>query len=130
MKTFKQFITEDQFRFSAFLVARLNMPQIKTISHFENYVQHLGINTSYIKVVPTDFRPTQVDFDQSKVDRIVAQREITSKPIIGSTDGYILDGHHRYRASLQTETEVNILVVDLDINKLLKLAMDYTELYG
>jgi len=130
MKSFKQFIHEEQFQAPGFSIARISMPQIKIVSHFENYVQHLGIKTSYKQYYAPNLRPTQTDFDQTKVDRIIADQKIDSKPIIVSSDGYILDGHHRYQAAVQTMSDISVLEIDLPINKLLKLSIDYVELYG
>ena len=130
MKTFKEFIAEEQCKFPAFYVSRSNMPQIKTISQFESHVNSFGVETEYKFVNAAELRTTQTDYDQSKVDSIVADSQITSKAIIISADGYILDGHHRALAAAQKGVEVEALVVNLPINKLLKLAMEYTESYG
>lgn len=134
MKSFRQFINEDtnRFNFPAFFVARLTMPQITNIHHFVNYVNHLGITTEEKKVtgISHKYQPTQFDFDQQKVDRIIADSEKASKPILATSDGYILDGHHRYQAASQEDLEVSVIEIDLPINKALKLAQDYLELYG
>lgn len=131
MKTFRQFLKEDQFPFSAFFVARLSMPQIKNIPHFINYVNHLGIKTEEKVISNIDsYSPTQFDFDQDKVDRIIEDDEKRSKPILVSSDGYILDGHHSYQAASQSGLAATVIEIDLNINKALKLAIDYVEHYG
>jgi len=131
MKTFRQFLKEDQFPFSAFLVARLSMPQIKNIPHFINYINHLGIKTEEKVISNIDsYSPTQFDFDQDKVDRIIEDDEKRSKPILVSSDGYILDGHHSYQAASQSGLAATVIEIDLNINKALKLAIDYVEHYG
>jgi len=131
MKTFRQFLKEDQFPFSAFFVARLSMPQIKNIPHFINYINHLGIKTEEKVISNIDsYSPTQFDFDQDKVDRIIEDDEKRSKPILVSSDGYILDGHHSYQAASQSGLAATVIEIDLNINKALKLAIDYVEYYG
>lgn len=107
------------------------MPQIKNIPHFINYVNHLGIGTEEKIISDIDsYSPTQFDFDQDKVDRIIEDDKKRSKPILVSSDGYILDGHHRYQAASQSGLAATVIEIDLNINKALKLAIDYVEHYG
>jgi hypothetical protein len=70
MKTFKQFILEDQMKMSAFNLPRSQMPQIKDIDSFLSYVSSQGHSSMDMFGDVDDFRPTQTDFDQEKVNRI------------------------------------------------------------
>lgn len=131
MQRFKQFLTEYGSQpFSAFLVARVSMPQINNVNDFTNFLDQLGVDVVSGLQSVSHLHPTQTDYDQEKVDRIVSHMHTDNDltPIIISNDGFVADGHHRYYAAKQSELEINVLVVSLPINKLLKLMYDYTEL--
>jgi ParB-like chromosome segregation protein Spo0J len=70
--------------------------------------------------------PTQTDFNQDKVDQIKSDWNYivgNQKPIIASKeDGFVLDGHHRFFAAKQLGTGINVIFVDLPINKLLAIS--------
>ncbi len=82
------------------------------------------------------YSPTQFEYDEDKVRRIITDWEYDqdtieqTKPIIVSEDNFVLDGHHRYFAAKQSRTAVPVVKVYLPINKLLKLAFEYQEHYG
>lgn len=133
MQRFKQFLQEnDTLRFSAFLISRTSMPQINNVNDFVNFLDHQGVDATHNNTTVDHLNPTQTDFDQQKVDRIVSDwadgGASDVKPIIISDDGFVADGHHRYYAALQSNTPINVIVVMLPINKLLKAMYDYTEL--
>lgn len=142
MKTFREFLKEQSFRdfeidkhvniieqnFVGFNVARANMPQLK-VDEFLKFLQKLDIVYNLYTGNVFKFNPTQKDFDQDKVNQIVSTNSDLTKltPILVSEDGFILDGHHRYFASIQTGLPIQYIVIDLPINKLLKLAIQYVE---
>jgi disulfide oxidoreductase YuzD len=127
MQTFAQFINETP-SFSAFLISRVSMPQIRNVSDFGQFLDQLGVSGTYTEIDPQNYNPTQTDFDQSKVDRLIAAEDQETTPIIVSEDNFVADGHHRFYAALQSSSTVQALIVNLPINKLLKLMYDYTEL--
>ena len=125
MKEFNHVLKEELVPFSAFLIARMSMPQIKDVADFKSYLDNIGIDTEDMYGTVEVFKPTQFDYDQNKVDRIISSDMKNHKPIIVSQDYFVLDGHHRYYAALQSESPINILYVNLPINKLLKMAYEY-----
>lgn len=130
MKSFKSFLEESQtFISGGFNIARCDMPQIDDQDAFIAHIESLGLiamNTT----IPTEVvKPTQIEFDQSKVDKMKSSNIIGS--IIVADDLYILDGHHRYFATLQNNVKViNAYIVNVSINKLLKIAYEYLEDVG
>jgi len=136
MKSFKVHIKEKIVPFSAFVLPRSQMPQIKNTDHFINYIEQLGINTTNFISSVTAINPTQFEYDKWKVNNIKMDWRKdpdsiqTSKPILISDDNFVLDGHHRYFAALQSNNEIPIIQIDLPINKLLKLTLDYRDLHG
>lgn len=129
MKTLREYLNEDLIPFSGFSLPRNVMPQIKDMSHFLNYLDQLTIYYNQSKQDVNQFKPTQREFDRTKVNRIKKELSKQTKPIIVSEDGYVLDGHHRYFAFKGSDSLINVIEVQLPINKLLKLAIDYTEAY-
>ena len=51
---------------------------------------------------------------------------------VTSKDGFIIDGHHRFLASilLDPKMKVNCMVIDLPINKLLPASLSYSDAIG
>jgi|AntDeeMinimDraft_5_1070356.scaffolds.fasta_scaffold26318_2 hypothetical protein len=130
MKNFRQFITEEMSQFSGFLISRDNMPQIKNVKDYVNFIERQGIRVDSGNMMVYMFRPTQINFEQEKVDRIkadVGDDTSTMTPIVVSEDGFVLDGHHRYFAARQMDISIPVITVNLPINKLLKLTNEYLE---
>jgi len=136
MKTFTQFIADAKENeeitslwdmTSAFLIPRDQMPQVN-VEDFVHRLSQLSIDWVKEKGIPSEFRPTQIDFDSEKANSIAMELSANgsddNNPIIVSNDLYVLDGHHRYIGSIISGVPVHVLAVDLPINKLLKLAMD------
>jgi hypothetical protein len=127
MKSFKEFLQEENFNTPAFCVGRQSMPQIEDNIKFVDFLKQHRFYVSYDVIDASLIKPTQVDFDQDKVDNIIDGGQFNSNKVIVSSDGYLLDGHHRYLAALQTGSSIGIIRVDTTINTLLKVAIDYTE---
>lgn len=131
MKSFRQFIQEEMIQGSGFNLPRSQMPQIKDIDNFLSFISSFG-HSSFDGFGQVDqFKPTQTNYDQSKVDRIIkdwkSQLEASrAKPIIVSYDGFVVDGHHRYLAALQTGYEIQYRELSTNVADSLKLAYEYT----
>ncbi len=134
MKTFSDFLTEEMISFSAFNIARSNMPQIINIEGFLKFVDTVGVqHTKDIREVDY-LRPTQNEYKENKVKKITYMMQADNydptqlKPIIVSSDNFVLDGHHRYFAAIAASKPIPVITIDLMVNQLLKLAINYTEL--
>jgi uncharacterized protein (DUF1015 family) len=142
MKELSQHLEEAISSFSGFLLSRVQMPQIDDIEDFKTFLYENDIRFVSIRLELDNFlsknifKPTQTDYDENKVDRIVADLENKNldevKPVIFSEDGYVLDGHHRYYAAkklalTRPHSKFPILKVNLPINKLLVSANQYQE---
>lgn len=125
MKGFIDFIKEAEMCAGGFNIARSQMPQIEDQEDFISFLEERGVGSLFISLATSVIKPTQVNFDQSKVDSMKSG-EIGS--IIVSDDFYVLDGHHRYFAAVQSGNKtIGTYFVDAGINKLLKLAYEYLE---
>ena len=60
-----------------------------------------GLTISKGTISPKQLHPSQKEIYKSKVDTIISKSDpYTIKPIIISSDNYIVDGHHRWAAFL------------------------------
>lgn len=114
---------------AAFNLTRVSMPQINDQENFLKYLLLNDVDAEW-NLHPIDFiKPIQIDIDQEKVIAMTGKPNL--KPIIVSDMGYILDGHHRYFASLLNDEDViSTYRVNTGINQLLALANDYVEQEG
>ena len=80
------------------------MPQIAgpDKKEFFDYLSEQGIEYKTKSVPVGELKGTQADFNAEKVDKMLEQmKESGVRPgsaVLASNDGYILDGHHRWRA--------------------------------
>lgn len=81
-------------------VPRRHMPQIDE-KHYEDLFRYIYDNGGKIKkeiVDPADLMSTQSEFSDKGVEAAMTNGKM-NKPIIISSDGYVLDGHHRWLAA-------------------------------
>lgn len=124
MISFTTFIAEQNICIPGGMnIGRSSMPQLDT----DAFVKHLEDNgiSVYRNTDIKDVKPLQVNIDTAKVSEIASKGAANISPIIVSSDGYVLDGHHRYFASKAVDCAVDGYVVELPINKLLKIALEY-----
>ena len=87
---------------------------------------------------PMDLKPTQADIYMSNaLKKVKSAEEGTWKPwassVLASNDGHILDGHHRWAATIVyndkngTNEKMSINKVNMPIKDLLKVANAYTD---
>lgn len=111
-------------------IPRYQMPQIEG-KHFDDFIQWLksqGI-TSATKSVPAGgLRMAQTEFNKTKVMKLMKQPD-SGKPILVSSDGYVLDGTHRFLAQYNRNRGglINVVQVNKPIRELLKIARNYSK---
>lgn len=108
------------------------MPQIKD---FDAFMADLAENDHAVvtlTVDPNELIPTQGNFSDEKVDKMVKDGGWNSKPIISSDDDFVLDGHHRWLAAVAAGKVIKTRVVDMKIEELLDFVKDkpYVETRG
>lgn len=82
------------------------------------------IKKERFKTSPKSLTPSQKDFNSKKVEAIKENLKKDSsnfKPIWISKDGFIIDGHHRWKASIDILKEIPVIQVQLKR----KAALDY-----
>lgn len=108
--------------------SRALMPQIKG-DKMQSFLKHLesqDIKHDIQKLPVKELRATQSEFDLTKVDQMIGQRNDIK--IVVSNDGYIMDGHHRWLADYNTdkESKISAIVVDLPILELMRVAKEFS----
>lgn len=126
MKSFKTFLEESQtFVSSGFNIARSEMPQLNDIDAFIDHIERSGILALNIELRVDSLKPTQIEYDQAKVDSMIGK---DLGRIVVSNDLFVLDGHHRYFAAAQSGVKtIKAVLVDTTINKLLNAAYAFLE---
>ena len=126
MKSFKTFLEESQtFVSGGFNIARSEMPQLNDIDAFIDHIERSGVIALNIELRVDSLKPTQIEYDQSKVDSMIGK---DLGRIVVSNDLFVLDGHHRYFAAAQSGVKtIKAVLVDTTINKLLNAAYAFLE---
>lgn len=111
---------------------RHSLPQIRDFEAFTKDLGENGIKMSTKLLRPGDLAPTQSNFNEEKVDSMIAEGGWEKKPIISSSDQFVVDGHHRWLAAAKTKMPVKSRVVDMSCDDLLKFLKDkpYCEKVG
>lgn len=109
-------------------IERALMPQI-TSNNREEFLKHLsskGITHTKTTMLPSEMKATQSEFNTDIVSNIMNTKP-KMHPTIVSNDHYILDGHHRWLANLNTNKnkEVPVIKIDTGILSLLHHAKNF-----
>lgn len=109
-------------------IARGDMPQITT-EHFPAFVDSLDVRITKTKQSISSLKPIQKEINIEKAEVIKRKQGelIKQKPIIISSDNYVLDGHHRWLAILLMDKNANVPVVKINmpIRQLLDAAHNF-----
>lgn len=117
---------------------RKDMPQIPA-DHLDEFKAHLaerGIHTRLTTVDPATLKATQNELDGRKVGMMIhAMRtgtmQGTDKPVWISSDGKLLDGHHRWAAeavlSLEEPRKLTVVRVDVPMTHLIGQARQFAK---
>lgn len=100
------------------LQKRINLPQIAQHEEFIKDLTISGVNLHKASVDPNTLEPTQSEFNDDKVAKLVGNGGYKTFPIITSNDGFIVDGHHRWKASQVAKDNIDILKIDMAYNDL------------
>ena len=114
-------------------IPRKKMPQIKS-SDYPEFVDYLADNgASFTKetVPATSLKPVQKEFSKKGVEKQIKKlaKDGIKKPVIASSDDYIMDGHHRWLVALNTRDSVDIYRVNKPGKELLDLLLAFPKVY-
>jgi len=114
-------------------IPRKKMPQIKS-SDYPEFIDYLADNgATFTKEVvpPQSLKPVQKEFSKQGVEKQIkkAAKGKPKKPVIASSDDYIMDGHHRWLVALNTKDNVDIYRVNKPGKELLDLLLAFPKVY-
>src|SRR5210317_1740047 len=107
-------------------IKRAEMPQVATKDYpeFINYLKDNGAHFTKDTVSPDSLKAIQGEFSDRGIEKALMKQHI-KKPSIVSSDNYIIDGHHRWLAAMNTGQKVDIFRVDKPGKELLQLVKDF-----
>lgn len=124
-------------------IPRSQMPQIPPdrLNQFQDRLREAGFDFGPAVIDPMDLSATQSELDGSKVGGIMraaraGDLDLLGNPMWISTDGHVLDGHHRWAAALALSAncggcvEIPVIRVDLPMSDLLAFANAFNDEAG
>ena len=117
-------------------ITRDKMPQVKQDDYqeYKTYLKDNGVTLRPEVIDAKDLKPMQSEFsDQGVAKQMNRNKEkgegMNPKPLLASSDGYIIDGHHRWLAAVNSGFKVNILRANVDAQELLSLTLKFPRVY-
>lgn len=111
-------------------IPRDKMPQVHKDNYpeFLDYLSDNGVTFNKTTMPASDIKPIQSEFSDAGVVKALVKRK-TKKPSILSSDNYIIDGHHRWLASLNTGNDILVYKTNVPANQLLELVLKFPKTY-
>jgi len=108
-------------------VNRIEMPQIRKENWqaFLTYARGLTTLAEESGVDPKSLRAVQSEFSQERVDAIPAEK--LQWPILVSSEGYVLDGNHRWIKAYQLGHPLKVLRLGLDVGDSLAMMREFPQ---
>jgi hypothetical protein len=110
---------------------RHEMPQVHK-QHYPELFKYLADNGGKMTkgmVAATSLKAVQSEFSDEGIEKMMRKGGITAdgtkKPLLVSSDNYIIDGHHRWLAAWNQEETVPIIKISIPVRKLLQLVQDF-----
>lgn len=113
-------------------IPRHLLPQIPKdkLPEFEKYLSNNGVECQQETVPVDSLKPTQSHFNQSKIDKIIENPPTNPPPLLVTTAGDIIDGHHRWMSAKQLgDSTIDVLRCSSSLPNMLKLAHNFDHSY-
>ncbi len=106
-------------------IPREQMPQIQASDRgaFVNFLNARGVEHQQEEVPADSLKPTQAEFSPKKVEHFAGNP--SGRSILISQDGYVVDGHHQWKAARDAGQPVKVIRLDAPIQDLLRLAHQF-----
>lgn len=110
---------------------RKDMPQVPAAVKPE-FMRELAAKTTlkHEQVDASSLKPTQGDYKLDSIKHIAGQGVDPKNTIMVSSDGYVLDGHHRWAAAALNGTKLSTIKVGMPIRQLLEVANEFNDRAG
>lgn len=111
-------------------IPRRQMPQVRSDDYpeFLSYLKDNGASIEVDRVPAASLKPIQKDFSDAGVLKALQLRD-REKDVIASSDNYIIDGHHRWLAAVNTKNTIPIIRIDVPVQRLLELVKQFPKTY-
>jgi len=115
-------------------IKRKDMPQVKSKDYpkFLDYMRDNGVTFKKEIIPARDVKAMQDEFsDAGVIKQLKKNVELgpNTKPIILSSDNYIIDGHHRWLAAMNTGNDLNVFRVNMPAKQLYALVNKFDDVY-
>lgn len=116
-------------------LSRMDLPQIKStdVPEFTDWLESKGIDALNTSMEVGELTPVQKEINLEKTDSMASKHEAgeidlsTGKPVMVSSDEYLVDGHHRWYAlrELNPSNKLNAVMIDSPILELISLMKEF-----
>ena len=115
-------------------IKRDKMPQVKS-KDYDELIKHLnknGVRVTKKSVKASTLKATQKDFNVDKIVGAISKIKTigTAKPLIVSSDNYIIDGHHRWLAAKNVGDSISIMQSNVKVKELLKHVYSFPKTFA
>lgn len=114
-------------------IPRHLMPQIpkEELPNFLRWIHKRGASISRKDLPISKLLPVQKHVNREKVDKFKAEPStITQAPILITSQGFVVDGHHRWLAARELGSKtINCIIFDVPLLKFLKLCHGFDGSY-
>lgn len=102
------------------------MPQIKShlVPAFVDEVRAAGVLVLAAAKDASSLRPSQRELHEDNVQAVMASASL-DKPVLVSSDGYVLDGHHRWAANARLGRQQRCIVLDANVEDALNMMAEF-----
>jgi len=104
---------------------------------FLKFLKENGVAATKDKVPAASLKASQAQLIGAKVAGIMAKGKYNKGTIYVSSDGYVIDGHHRWAAAVGADSrdglgdlKISVTVIDMPISEVLQVANAFTDEYG
>ena len=116
-------------------ISRMELPQIKStdVPEFIDWLESKGVDSLKTSMEVGELTPVQKEINLEKTDSMAAKHEAgeidlsTGKPVMVSSDEYLVDGHHRWYAlrELNPSNKLDAVMIDSPILELISLMKEF-----
>ncbi len=121
----------------ALAIPRSQMPQIRSdlVPEFLEWIKEkFGVSHRRMAAASGSLSGIQKEINPAKVEAMksLGVQKLGEKPVLTSSDGYILDGHHRWAAlkEIDEKAKLNTYRVNAPIRKVLELAKKFPKVFS
>lgn len=135
LKTFEEFLNEENsvqgMDSITKPIGQYRRHELPNIIDKDKFINDIYSKDKYIisKIVnPNDLTPSQKEFNDEKINDMVLSKTYNESPIIITSDDIIIDGHHRWKASVKDNSNIKCHQLSSNFNDMLTFLnnKDYT----